>query len=100
MNKLPTIIILVILGSVSHGIGQTVPAGDVSRRSVKIEVRGASFSELIPMIAMTNKLPTGFQQTSAAASAGNTRDGNGINSPASTAATTCPKTWPITSSCC
>jgi hypothetical protein len=69
MKRLVSIIALVTLCMAAPGIGQAVPAGDVSRRSIKLEIRGASCPEIISMIALMNKLPTGFQQRSGAASA-------------------------------
>ena len=66
MKKLASIIALIILGTALFCTGQTVPAGDVSKRSVKLEIRGADFTEIISTTAMMHKLPTGFQQTSAA----------------------------------
>lgn len=59
----------VILGMVLSCIGQTAPDADVSRRSVRLMLPGASCPEIFSGLAMMNKLPTGFQQRAGAAGA-------------------------------
>lgn len=65
MKRLAPIVFSIVLGIVTPVIGQS---GDVSQRFIKTDIPGTDFSELILMIAKTNKLPTGFQQTSGKAS--------------------------------
>lgn len=62
MRKLTAVVTLSILSLVSSGTAQPVPAGDVSRRAIRLDIRGASCPEIISAIALMNKLPTGFQQ--------------------------------------
>jgi hypothetical protein len=64
-----SIIALAILGTLKPAIGQTASVGDVSKRSIRLEMRGVGCPEIISAIAMLNKLPTGFQQRSGAAAA-------------------------------
>ncbi len=62
MKGLAPIIILAILGTFTPAAGQRAPVGDVSNRVIRLQFPSVDFAELIPMMAMINKLPTGFQQ--------------------------------------
>ena len=66
MKRLVVIIVLAFIVSLTPALGQAAVAGDVSSRSISIETRGSDFTEIILTLSMMNKLPTGFQQTSAA----------------------------------
>jgi hypothetical protein len=62
MKRLAPIVILAVLGTFTPAAGQRAPAGDVSNRVIRLQFPSVDFAELIPMMAMMNKLPMGFQQ--------------------------------------